>query len=142
MKYFIVIALSVFTTIAASAQEVSIKTTDVSKENYYNIITYLNEGEPTDNGKVYRVVISTSEIYDSLIIETLTMGEEGGNVKVINRRKVDLENLWSVFHLTGEISGLKFIKWINPTSFSLKIANKIFVFKNINLTSLKVSTKE
>jgi Ni,Fe-hydrogenase maturation factor len=90
---------------------------------------------------VYRVVITTSEVYDNLIIECLTIGEESGNVKIVSRRKVDLESIWSSFHFNGEISGLEFVKWLNPNSFSFKIHNKILVFKDIGSANLKVPTK-
>ncbi|WP_461453286.1 hypothetical protein [Mucilaginibacter sp.] len=123
----------------AQNKSLNIKTSDVSHKNYYSAISYLNEGEVDDNGKVYRVLICTSEIYDNVIIETLTVGGEGGNVKIISRRQIDIDGFWQSFKLTGEISGLKFIKWLKTNSFILEVQHNKFIFTNIGSTTPTIS---
>ncbi len=135
---FIVIVLIIFCS-KTYGQSINIKTKDVSHKDYYTGITYLNEGDTNDNGKAYRILICTSEIYDDLIIETVTIGEEGGNVKIISRRQIDIDSFWNAFHLKGEISGLKFVKWLNANSFILEAQDRKFVFKNIGSVTPRVS---
>lgn len=139
MKRLIHIVILLLSTTLAFGQTHRINTMKVQNQNYYPIITYLSAGEPDEQGRFYRVIIYTEEIYDTVIIEGLTFGEEGGNVKIVSKRKVDLNALWTTFHLNGEIAGLEFGRWITPTSFTLKVLNKTFLIKNVNSLALTVS---
>ena len=141
MKYLILTFAFLLTGIMAFGQSKRIITTDASKINYYPDIVYLNEGEPAANGKIYRAIITLSEVYNSLIIETLTVGDEGGNVKIVSRRKVDLDGLWSAFNLQGEVAGLNFVKWQSPTAFIITIYDKKFAVSDIGAKSISVSAE-
>lgn len=124
-----------------------IKTSDYSTKQYYTDITYLTEGESnpikpaTDKLSeiAYRLIITTSEIYDDIIIEKVGYGSEGGNKQIITKRKVDLGSLWSAFNLSGEIAGITFTKWISWNSFQLKILGKLYLVKEITSDSITVS---
>lgn len=125
-------------------QVVNIKTIDKTNEDNYEWITFLSEGETNwegDSGGVaYRAIFTTSEIYDDIYIEKVSLGEEGGGKKIEWKRLVDRDNFISNFKLKGEFSGVVFIKWISWNSFELNIHNKRFLFKN--LESNKIQVKE
>lgn len=126
----------------ATGQSINIKTKNVINKNYYNYITYLTAGSSSESGKIYkayRVIIVTSEIYDDLIIETLTMGEEGGDIKIVDKREIDIDAFWHAFNLKGEIAGLKFVKWLSTDSFVLDAQDKKLLFSNIGSITPKIS---
>lgn len=127
-----------------------IKTIDFSNKEYYLDITFLSEGEfqpqktknRTENDIAFRVVILTSEIYNTLVLEKVSYGSEGGNKHIINKRKVDLSQIWTEFKLTGEITDLEFIKWLTWDSFEIKIQELTYIFKNISLSTIDVQRKK
>ena len=150
MKKHILILSGVLICILSFGQTYQIKTIDRSSEDYYPWITYLNEGpinwieSPQDGSKgiSFRLIITTSEIYDDIIIENANVGEEGGVKKIISKRLVDRESLRAAFNLKGEISGIKFKKWLNPTSFELIIQDKTLIFENINKDIILVKNQK
>ena len=123
----LIILFSIFLTFSSRlfSQIKEIKTFDNSTKEYYQDITFLTEGKSnltnknTDKESViaYRLIIITSEIFDNLIIEKVSYGSEGGNKQIISKRKVDIDSLWHLFNLKGEISGIEFLKWISWNSF-------------------------
>lgn len=149
MKQIILLLLFVISSSFLLSQTKKIRTSDYSSKQYYTAITYLSEGDsnplklPTDKLAeiAYRIIITTSEIYEDLIIEKVGYGSEGGNKQIITKQKVDLSNLWSAFNLSGEKSGITFSKWINWNSFELKILNKLYVVNDITSNSITVSEK-
>jgi len=64
-----------------------------------------------------RVVVYRSEIYQSLVVETLTTGMEGCCSKVARRQSIDLEGFAAHFGFRGEISGFSFSGWSSHNSF-------------------------
>jgi hypothetical protein len=126
-------------------QQKKISTSDFSTKEYYTDITFLSEGEflPNKNktGKetAFRVIITTSEIYNMLILEKVSYGSEGGNKKIIKKTKVDLQQIWTEFEISGEISGIEFSKWLTSDSFELKIKDTNYLFKNISSSTIDVS---
>jgi hypothetical protein len=88
--------------------------TSPAKADYYPWITFLSEG-PVDwfakdenapvQGRAYRVVITTSEIYNDVYIELVTLGREGCCKKLRSVRKFDLDAFCSAFNFIGERSG-------------------------------------
>jgi hypothetical protein len=147
MKQIILTILFVVFSSILFSQTKKIKTSDYSTKQYYTAIIYLTEGKsntikPTTDKLseiAYRLVITTSEIYDEIIIEKVGYGSEGGNKQIITKRKVDLESLRSAFNLLGEISGITFSKWISWNSFELKILGKLYIIKDISSDSITVS---
>ena len=89
-------------------------------------------------GIAFRFIITTSEIYDQIIIEEIQFGEEGGGKTVFFSRQGDLSELAESFKISGEISGIEFIKWNEWNSFEVKILDRKFLFKNIEKPILNV----
>jgi hypothetical protein len=145
----LVTIVGAFFTVVASEKGKPIRTTDYLSKDIYTDITFLSEGETVWNeaqegeetGVAYRAIITTSEIYDNLIIEKVTYGAEGGGKEVKSRRKVDLMEFWKTFGLTGEIAGVEFVKWLSPVSFELKVYKESYLVQDIDKESIKVSRK-
>lgn len=145
----LVIIVGAYFTVIANENGKSIRTTDFSKKEIYTDITFLSEGETEwseakegeETGIAYRAIITTSEIYNDLVIEKVTYGAEGGGKKVESRRKVDLMEFWKTFGLTGEIAGVEFVKWLSPVSFELTVYGESYIVQNIDKGTIKVSRK-
>ena len=144
MRRYILIFTIILSCISIYGQEFNIKTIDKSNHDYYKGITFLSEGETNwdgDNGGVaFRLVITTSEIYNNIYIERVFVGEEGSGRKIEWKRLVDRDNLMTIFVLEGEFSGVEFIKWATWNSFELNIQDKRLLFKN--LQSDKINVRE
>jgi hypothetical protein len=146
MKKFTCIFFGILICSLSFGQTSQIKTIDKSSDDYYSWITYLNEGpinwvDSKDNGTMgisFRLIITTSEIYDNIIIEKARVGEEGGGEKILSKKQVDIEGLRVPFDLQGEIAGIKFVKWITSTSFELVILGKTLLFENIDRELIQV----
>lgn len=124
-------------------QEKQIKTIERSNFIRYPWITFLSMGGEKWNkeetlGIAFRFILTTSEIYDQIIIEEIHIGEEGGGKTVFFTRQVDLQELAESFKILGEISGVEFIKWNEWNSFEVKILDRKFLFKNIEKPRLTV----
>ena len=125
------LCISIFST--ANGQTVELELKPVKKD-YYAWITSLKEGpinwldkpEGESEGKAYRTVITTADIYNSLYIEEVTFGSEGCCKQIISKKKLDLYELFIKFGLTGEVTNVQFSKWVNPSTFNLKIRDKLF----------------
>jgi hypothetical protein len=74
-----------------------------------------------------RVVVYRSEVYQSLVIETLTTGLEGCCSVVAERRSVDLGAFAKHFGFKGEVGGFVFVGWSSPQSFRFTYQGKPFV---------------
>jgi hypothetical protein len=150
MKKLILVLCGVLTYFLTFGQTSQIKTIDQSSKDYYPWITYLNEGpinwiesqNEGSKGISFRLIITTSEIYDDIKIEKATVGEEGGGKKIISKRLVDRESLRAAFDLKGEISGITFKKWLTPTSFELIIQDKTLIFENIDKDTISVKKQK
>ena len=144
MRRYILIISIIISCVSAHGQEVNVKTIDKTNQDNYTWITFLSEGETNwdeDNrGFAYRAIITTSEIYNDIYIEKVSVGEEGGGKKIEWKRQVDIDNLIANFALKGEFSGVVFIKWTTWNSFELNIQDKKLLFKN--LESDKIQVKE
>ncbi|WP_295682668.1 hypothetical protein [uncultured Nevskia sp.] len=73
-----------------------------------------------------RVVVYRSEIYQSVVIETLTTGFESCCRKVVQTRSFDLETFANRFGFKGEVSGFVFTGWLSPQSFQFTYQSKPF----------------
>ena len=80
----------------------------------------------TPQAKTLRVVVHRSEIYQSLVIETLTTGLEGCCAKVAQTRSFDLESFAAHFGFKGEVHGFVFSGWTSPQSFRFTYKGKPF----------------
>lgn len=134
MRHLILTFLCIATFSFANGQVVDLELKPVKKD-YYAWITSLNEGpikwldkpEGEIEGKAYRTVITTAEIYNSLYIEQVTFGSEGCCKQIISKKKLDLYDLFIGFGLSGEVANVIFSKWINPSTFELQIQDEAFL---------------
>jgi hypothetical protein len=112
--------------------------TTVSNSDYYPWITKMEIG-PIDwvyesedvAGRAYRVVVTTSEIYNSMYFEEITIGDEGCCVKVSSTRMFEIEQFAKKAGLKGELASLRFVEWLSPTSFKFKFHNRSFILRNV-----------
>lgn len=95
-------------------------------EGYYPYITSMDIGEPLwyenppsfyEMGVKYRAVILVEEVYRSLIIETIQLGDEGS------------AKFTGYTRTTFGTSKLNFKKWKSPTSFLLEVNGKARLFE-------------
>lgn len=144
MRRYILIFSIILSCFSVYGQEFNVNMIDKSNHDYYKWITFLSEGETNWDGANCRVafwvIITTSEIYNDIYIEKVSIGEEGGGKKIEWKRLVDRNNLISNFGLKGEFSGVVFIKWTTWNSFELNIQEKRLLFTN--LESDKIQVKE
>jgi len=142
MKRYVLIFSIILSCFSVYGQEINVKTIDKSNQDYYKWITFLSEGETNwdgDNGGVaYRAIITTSEIYNDIYIEKVSVGKEGSGKKIEWKRLVDRDNLISSFRFKGEFSGVVFIKWTTWNSFELNIQEKILLFTNLESDKIQV----
>lgn len=85
-----------------------------------------------------RVVVTLSEIYNSLSIEELTFGEENCCVRVATSRSVSLESFMDAFGMHGEVQGCEFDKWLSPSSFAFTFQERRFILTNAGAADVSV----
>lgn len=124
-----------------------IPTTPRKDQDYYHWITALSSGpiqwttiEQSDRsrGRAYRVVVLTSEIYDTVLLEEITLGDEGCCVALGAVRELDLRALAMHFGLRGEISGFRLTRWVGPDSFEFQLHRRKFRAGGIGADSVTV----
>ena len=122
--------------------------TSPAKPPSYQWITFLSQGpidwfEEDENapvqGRAYRLVITTSEIYNGVYIETVTFGREGCCKKLRSVRMFDLNAFCKAFNFIGEQSGFEFIKWLSKTSFLFRYHDRKFVMSEIGKNRVLVA---
>jgi hypothetical protein len=119
-------------------------------QDYYAWITSLNESpinwlkksENDIRGRAYRICITTSEIYNSLYIEEVTFGSEGCCKKILSKKELDLYELFKEYQIRGEVTNVKFLKWIDATTCQLTIKDKIYSVSNLDSDIVKVELLE
>jgi len=147
MKKTIILFLTIINSFVVYSQS-EIRTSDKSKKDIYNWITIISKGELfiSENqktkefpiGEFYRLIITTSEIYNGIYIEKGIESESGGGTKIIWKRLVNENDLYSNFHLKGEFSDIEFVKWSSWNSFILKIQGGKYKFNNIDEKEIEV----
>ncbi len=80
----------------------------------------------TPQERILRVVVYRSEIYQDLVVETLTTGLEGCCIKLVSTGRIDLTSFARHFELKGEISGFVFKGWSSPHSFTFTYKDQSF----------------
>lgn len=147
MKKTIIILFTIINSFFAYSQS-EIRTSDKSDKDIYKWITTISKGDlfiPKNQnnkefttGEFYRLIITTSEIYNGIYIEKGFEGENGGGTEIVWKRLVNEEDLYSRFNLAGEFSGIKFVKWNSWNSFTLSIQEENYRFNNIDKTVIEV----
>lgn len=134
---------------SASAQVFSVPSSP-AKADYYVWITFLTEGSVdwiTEDeaaqiqGRVHRVVVTTSEIYDNVYIETLSVGREGCCKKLERVRKFGFEAFCKKIQCVGEQSGFEFVRWLSETSFVFRYHDREYVMSAIDKREFNVEPK-
>ena len=137
----------------SSSQAAEIRATPWKGQAYYAWIVFLSEGPitwretspktPKDEkrsvGHAYRLVHLVFEIYDTVLIEEVTLGGEGCCKKVKSVRKVDLDAFAKAFGMTGEISGFEFLNWGGDDSFRFRFKDREFSASGIGKSPLTIS---
>ncbi|TMI24027.1 hypothetical protein E6H36_09325 [Candidatus Bathyarchaeota archaeon] len=134
-------------------QAAEIRVSARKNHDYYAWIVFLSEGpitwrsippktageDPKSVGRAYRIVQLVSEIYDTILVEEVTLGNEGCCKKVSGVSEVDLDGFTKAFGFVGEISGFTFVKWESPTSFRFRFREREFVAAGLGRSSLTIS---
>lgn len=146
MRKILLIICITLSSVLVHGQEHRVMTIDKSNNYYYQWITFLSEGEINWEGQyggvAFRVAITTSEIYNDIYIEKVSMGEEGGNKNIEWKKLVDRDDLIDNFGLEGEFTGVEFVKWITWNSFVLNIHDKRLLFKEIEPNRILIEELE
>lgn len=126
----------------AACDQKSIATIEVNDFEYYPHVISLSTGQDisddtsqTDDyqGYFYRVVIARSEIYKSIIIEKISYGTEGFNMKFQSVREINIDDFSDRFGYTiNLIVQFEFLSWISPTSFACRIHGDLFLVSDID----------
>jgi hypothetical protein len=85
-----------------------------------------------------RVVVTRSEIYDSVYIEEVTFGEEGCCARVSAVRSIDMAAFQESFGMHGEVAGFQFDRWLSPSSFGFTFKRRRFVLSNAGLPNVSI----
>ena len=109
----------------ALAQAVSVPLTTARDSDLYPWITQLSaghiswSGDPESDvaGYLHRVVVTTTEIYNDVIIERVTVGQEGFGKKLGWSRQMDVEAFAAAFAIRGEFTGLLVERWLDADTF-------------------------
>jgi len=148
----ILLSLALASCFIPSASAAQVRLLPGTATDYYAWIVFLSQGpirwtskpsstpgqEPESFGRAYRVVQLTSEIYDTVLIEEITMGNEGFGKKVKAVRQVDLDGFVKSFGFVGEIAGFTFVRWESPTSFRFRFKGREFSVDGLDGSRLRV----
>ena len=147
MKKTIIILFTFINSLFVYSQS-EIRTYDKSEKDIYKWITTISKGdlfipENQNNkefpiGEFYRLIITTSEIYNEIYIEKGSESENGGGTEIVWKKLINEDDLYSSFHLTGEFSDIKFVKWNSWNSFILRIQEENYLFNEIDKAEIKV----
>ncbi len=136
-----VLTLSVVAGLSAGAFAAEVRLLPEKGKDGYAWIVFLSRGpitwtsrppktpgdEPLATGRAYRVVQLVSEIYDTVLIEEISLGNEGCCVRVEKVRRVDLDGFAKSFGFIGEIAGFTFLGWDSATSFRFRFHDREFI---------------
>jgi len=131
---------------AVYSQTQTVSTRDAVAADYYSAITLLSQGKttwlpsPKDRdweqgetvGFAYRIVITTSEIYNTIYFEKITYGAEGSGSKIAWSHQLDMKEFAQRFQILGELSGIQFSKWLSPVSFGFVFQGKQYVVQDVS----------
>jgi hypothetical protein len=148
-----IISLVALTLLCAAAGAAEVRVSAWKNRGYYASIVFLSEGpiawrstppksegeEPNSVGHAYRVVQLVSEIYDTILLEEVTLGNEGCCKKIVGVSKVDLDGFAKAFGFIGEISGFEFLRWESEISFRFRFKGREFIAAGLGKSILTIS---
>ena len=104
--------------------------------DYYAWITQFSMGKvrwsqsrDTVSGRRYRAAVLTSEIFSTLVIESVSYGIEACCAQVRWSRRVNMEAFRRRFRLGAELAGLVVESWPSDSSFEFTIQRRRFLAK-------------
>jgi hypothetical protein len=132
MRKIFILPLMAFT-LLVHGQEKTVLLVENPIDSYSSIV-FLTEGEvrwlDTPVGEIegisYRVIITRSDIYNSLFIEKITYGTEGCCKNIVSTKEIPVNELFKLFSITGEHAGVKFVEWIDSASFVISIYDRSY----------------
>jgi hypothetical protein len=89
-------------------------------------------------GKQFRLVVLTSEVYNTLLVEEVRLGAEGCCARIASVRKLDLDAMAKHFGLVGEMAGVRIVSARSPTSFRLVIHRRTFDVSHVDRSAATV----
>ena len=149
----LVLALLLLVPFLAAAQAFDSPLAPINSKGNYPAIEFMSAGESsalppattaddsspdTPEAQTLRIVVYRSEIYQSLVVETLTTGLEGCCSKVAVARSFDLAEFAEHFGFKGEVSGFVFAGWSSPRSFRFTYQGQPFHATIINGVRIRI----
>lgn len=147
----LLLATLLLTPCLAAAQAFESALTPVTARSSYATIEFMSAGDSaalpsvanadspnSPQAESLRVVVYRSEIYQSLVLETLTTGFEGCCSKVAASRSIDLAAFAAHFGFKGELSGFVFSGWSSPSSFRFTYRGEPFHATVIKGTRIRI----
>ncbi len=146
MKRLFFLSVTICISLVAFTQKQSFDCFE-TKDDYYKWISFLSEGkinwfdDIVDNveGESYRFVVTTSEIYNQIYIERITLGPEGCCRKLASKKEIPIDKIFIAFNIAGERSGVKFIDWKSSTSLVFSIYDKKYLIEDIDKDKVLIS---
>ena len=124
-----------------------VRTIPQTRPDYYEWITSLSEGPAQSlavdelakvQARILRVVVLTSEIYNTVYIEEITIGREGCCRRLKSIRKLDLEDWAQQLKTKGELAGFRIVRWNTPTTAEVEFQGRAFVLSELDRARVRV----
>ncbi|MBR9916333.1 hypothetical protein GYB29_01270 [bacterium] len=126
---------------------ISLNEVSVDLQKFYPRISFLSQSPITffqeaydENieGVAHRIIITTSEIYDTIYIDRVTFGPETCCKSIQQTWKIDSFEMSEKLELRGEFTGFNFIQWRNTNEFEFKLKGRNFIGKIVNSLELQI----
>ncbi len=127
-QYFVLFVL----TISCKGQKFEINVIEqdpnylLISEIYLGEATYYDDEDDSNAGYRYRIITTTSEIYNSIFIEKLIIDIEDSPVKLAYSFKLDFNDVHEYFKLHKETDIVTFRRWLKPDTFTLGVGKLDF----------------
>jgi hypothetical protein len=128
--------------------QVSVGTKVRPERDYLDWITQLETAPHTSlppssadsaRSKRYRLAVLTSEIYSTVLIEEVRFGDAGCCACVAVVRELDLDQMARAFSMRGEITGVRIVRPLSPTSFRITMHGRTFDLDDIDRPTVRVT---
>jgi hypothetical protein len=132
----------------ACAAESRIPTKPADTTDYYPWIRELSSGpakwqdeseSDASAGQMNRVAVLVSEIFNTVLLEELTFGDEGCCATIRRVRELDLEAFVRRFGFQGEISGFQLGPWLGPDAIQFSFKERRFRLDGLGRDTVCVS---
>jgi len=130
--------------ISLQMEVIPLEPENIEDNTLYTWVTFLSESRilwsenDSTRSVAFRVMITTSEIYNYIYIEKVTYGEEGGGKRIEYRSRLNTIIFSDKFKITGEFTGVIFANWISYNAFIFKMDNKRFELTILNQNEAQI----